>query len=120
MQDSLPQSVRKLLGILENIEKVVANSNTKDKAMKESTEKATRKGKQKGTNSNKFCIPKKAKVEKSCMLCQKYGGACGTCYSEYQRYKKRDEKLDSRIAKKGTKKLESDNFAKILGYESSN
>jgi len=69
-QDSLPQSVRKLLGILENIEKVVANSNTKDKAMKESTEKATRKGKHKGTNSNEFWIPKKAKVEKSYALCR--------------------------------------------------
>ena len=53
-QDSLPQSIRKLLGILENIEKVVVNSNTKDKAMKESTEKATRKGKHEGTNSYKF------------------------------------------------------------------
>ena len=45
-QDSLPQSVRKLLGI--------ANSNAKEKAAKENTEKATRKGKRKGTNSNEF------------------------------------------------------------------
>jgi hypothetical protein len=31
-QDSLPQSVRKLLGILENVErKVVVNSNAKEK-----------------------------------------------------------------------------------------
>ncbi len=42
--------------------------------MKESTEKATGKGKHKGTNSNKFQIPKRAKVKKSCALCQKYGG----------------------------------------------
>jgi hypothetical protein len=53
-QDSLPQSVRKLLGILENIEKWVANSNAKEKAVKESTEKATGKAKHKGTNSNEF------------------------------------------------------------------
>jgi hypothetical protein len=44
-QDSLPQSIRKLLGIFENIEKVVASSNAKEKATKESTEKVTGKGK---------------------------------------------------------------------------
>jgi hypothetical protein len=44
-QDSLPQSIRKLLGILENVKKVVASSNAKEKAMKESTEKVTGKGK---------------------------------------------------------------------------
>ncbi len=40
-QDLLPQSVRKLLGILENVEKVVANSDAKERAKKECTEKAT-------------------------------------------------------------------------------
>jgi hypothetical protein len=74
MQDSLPQSIRKLLGILENIEKVVANFNAKDKSARESTKKATGKGKHKGTHSNELQVPKKAKVEKSCMLCQKHGG----------------------------------------------
>ncbi len=44
-QDLLPQSVRKLLSILENVKKVVASSNTKEKATKESTEKVTGKGK---------------------------------------------------------------------------
>jgi hypothetical protein len=44
-QGSLSQSVRKLLGILENVKKVVASSNSKEKATKESTEKGTRKGK---------------------------------------------------------------------------
>ena len=38
-QDSLPQSVRKLLGVLENVEKVVANSNAKEKAAKEKAAK---------------------------------------------------------------------------------
>jgi hypothetical protein len=47
-QESLPQSVRRLLGVL------CANSNVKEKATKESTEKATGKGKRKGTNSNEF------------------------------------------------------------------
>ncbi len=40
-QDSLTQSVRKLLGILENVEQWVANSNTKEKTTKESSKKAT-------------------------------------------------------------------------------
>jgi hypothetical protein len=39
---------------------------------------------------------------------------------ESQMYEKRDKKLDSRAAKKGTKKIVSSNFAKILEYESSN
>jgi hypothetical protein len=73
MQELLPQNIRKLLGILKNIEKCVVNSNAMDKAAKESTEKATGKGKHKGTNSNEFQIPQKEKVEKSCMLCQKHG-----------------------------------------------
>jgi hypothetical protein len=60
-QDLLPQSVKKLLGILDNVEKVEASSNAKEKATKESTEKVTRKGKQKGTNSNEFRIPQKGK-----------------------------------------------------------
>jgi hypothetical protein len=54
MQVSLPQSIRKLLGILENIKKLVANSNAKDKATKESAEKATGKGKHKSANSNEL------------------------------------------------------------------
>ncbi len=40
-QDSFPQSVRKLLGMLENVEKVVVNSNANEKAAKESAEKST-------------------------------------------------------------------------------
>ena len=44
-QDLLPQSIKKLLGILDNVEKVEASSNAKEKATKESTEKVTKKGK---------------------------------------------------------------------------
>jgi hypothetical protein len=43
MQHSLPQGVRKLLDVLKNVEKLVANSNTKEKAVKEGAAKATRK-----------------------------------------------------------------------------
>ncbi len=39
-------------GVLENVEKVVANFNAKEKATKESYEKTTGKGKRKGINSN--------------------------------------------------------------------
>ena len=38
-QDLLPQSIRKLLVILENVEKVVANSNAKEKAQKRTLRK---------------------------------------------------------------------------------
>ncbi len=51
MLDSLPLSIRKLLGVLENVKNVVANSDAKERAKKESTEKATgkrKKGKRKG------------------------------------------------------------------------
>jgi hypothetical protein len=61
-QDSLSQSGRKLLGILENVEKVVAHSNAKENAAKENSEKATRKcekGKRKGSGSKDYHIPKK-------------------------------------------------------------
>ncbi len=73
MQDSLPQSIRKLLGILENVEKVVANSNAKEKTMKESTDKPPESATK--ISARVVIVPKKARVEKSCILCQKYGGA---------------------------------------------
>ena len=77
-QDSLPQSVRKLLGVLENVEKVVANSDAKERSKEKGTEKATgkrEKGKRKNTGSSEYRIPKKVRFEKSCALCQKHGGA---------------------------------------------
>jgi hypothetical protein len=91
-QDSLPQSVRKLLGVLENVEKVVVNSDAKERAKKESTEKATgkrEKGKRKGTSSMDYRIPKKVRFEKGCALCQKHGGAHTTHNTgECRKYKK--------------------------------
>jgi hypothetical protein len=48
------------------------------------------------------------------VLCLKYGGACTMYYLVVQKYEKRDEKLDSHAAKKGSKKLVISDFAKIL------
>jgi hypothetical protein len=95
-QDSLPQSIRNLLGILENVDKVVANSNAKDKAARESSEKATRKrdtGKRKGTGSHKVRVPKKVRIKKGCVLCQKHGGAHTTHNTGECRKYKRDGTL---------------------------
>jgi hypothetical protein len=75
-------------------------------------------GKKTGTNScTRF--PRASCFKKTHHVCQKYGGTCTTWYLENQRYKKRDKKLDSRAAKKGTKKLVSSVCAKILEKESS-
>ncbi len=77
-QDSLPQSIRKLLGVLEKVKKVVANSNAKEKAKKESTENATGKrkkgwkGKHKGSSFMNYRIPKKIRFEKSCVMVGTY------------------------------------------------
>jgi hypothetical protein len=91
-QDSLPQSIQKLLVVLENVEKVVANSNAKERVKKEGTKKATgkhEKGKRKGTSSKDYHIPKKVRSKKSCALCQKYGGAHTTHDTgECRKYKK--------------------------------
>jgi hypothetical protein len=71
-----------------------------------------------GTNScTRF--PQASCFEKTRHVCQKYGGACTTWYSENQRYKKGDEKLDSRAAEKGAQKLVSSASTKILEKESS-
>ncbi len=77
MQESLLQNIRKLFGILENIEKCVANSNAKDKAAKESTEKATSKGKHKGTNSNELNLQKGESWEKLYAVPETWGSAYG-------------------------------------------
>ncbi len=122
-EDSLPQSIRKLLGVLENVKKVVVSSNANKKATKESTEKITGKGKQKGTNSNKFCIPKKAKVEKSCALCQKHGGVHTTHNTGECRKYEKDGILKNGFCKKVTagqkhhgngKKDHSNSFAQFM------
>ncbi len=90
------------MDFLENVEKVVASSNAKEKATKEmaakeSIEKATGKrdkGKRKGTNSHDYRIPKKANVEKSCSLCQKHEGACTIKMELYKRVSVGKQPLD--------------------------
>lgn len=126
-QDSLPQSVRKLLSVLENVEKVVANSDAKEKAAKERVEKTTGKrdkGKRKGTNSNEYRIPKKVRVEKSCALCQKHGGAHTTHNTgECRKYEKDGTLKKSFISGKPTvgkkhhgngKKESANSFAQVM------
>jgi hypothetical protein len=54
-------------------------------------------------------------------FCTRNMGAHVRCTSsECQRYKKRKEKLNSRAAEKGAKKLVCSDFTKILEWESSN
>ncbi len=125
-QESTPQSVRKLLGVLENVEKVVANSTAKDKAAKESAENGAGKrgkGKRKGTGSNNIRVPKKARVKKSCALCQKHGGAHTTHNtSECCKYEK-DGTLQKGFSAKaavgqkhhgGGKKESCNSFAQVM------
>ena len=125
-QDSLPQSVRKLLGVLENVEKVVSNSDAKEKAARESSEKATGKrdkGKRKGTGSHEVRVPKKVRVEKSCALCQKHGGAHTTHNTGECRKYEKDGTLKKSFSGKAAvgqkrhgngKKESANSFAQIM------
>ncbi len=102
------------------------NSNAKDKAANENSEKATRKhdkGKCKGNNSNENQIPNKARVEKSCALCQKHGGAHMTHNTGECRKYKKDGTLKKGFSRKaaigqkrhgGSKKENSNYFVQIM------
>jgi hypothetical protein len=81
-QDTVPQSLRKLLSVLENIEKCensaggpslaplpTANGKYKPNGRFDKSGKRVR------PNSDADRIPKKARSEKYCALCKKYGGA---------------------------------------------
>ena len=81
-QESVPQDLRKLLTVLENIEKCKPSSNvpvktsaTANGSCGKPNGKFEKSGKHKGMNSNGDCIPKKARAERNCTLCKKYGGA---------------------------------------------
>ena len=126
-QDSVPQSVRKLLGILENVEKVVASSNAKEKAAKESADKSNgkrEKGKRKGTGSDHVRVPKKARSEKNCALCQKYGGAHTTHNTGECRKYEKDGTLQKSFSAKtsagkksasgGKKQAYGNSFAQVM------
>ena len=80
-QETVPQGLRKLLTVLENIEKceISAGANLKPLTNGNGHGKpngnSEKTGKRKGTSSNADRIPKKARSEKYCSLCKKYGGA---------------------------------------------
>ena len=80
-QETVPQDLRKLLTVLENIEKCEesAGANLKPSATANGNGKPNgnneKSGKRKGTNSYADRIPKKVRTEKYCALCKKYGGA---------------------------------------------
>ena len=78
-QDSVaPTSMRKLLAVLENIEKMMENQAAKEKvksAKPESKTGSEKPNKRRGMSSSADRIPKKAKSsDKFCQLCKEYGG----------------------------------------------
>ena len=107
-QNTVPQDTRRLLAVLENIEKLStsstvpkspSNGNTGGHA--KSNGNPEKGGKRKNGNSSADKIPKKARVEKHCNLCQKHGGAASTHNtSECTKYEK-DGTLKSEWGKKG-------------------
>ena len=129
-QETVPQELRKLLLILENIEKLGANKQKKPAAASAGTNAKTAEsnGKRKGTNSSSDRIPKKKRTEKHCVLCQKHGGTSASHNTnECTKYEK-DGTLKASWAKKsaGTgkysdKKAKSDGnaFAQVLDRFSS-
>jgi hypothetical protein len=111
------------LGILENVEQVIASSNTKEKAAKEKATRKHDKGKHKGTNSHNYRVSKKAKVEKSCVLCQKYRSTHTTHNTGECRKYDKDGTLQKSFSRKAAvgqkchssgKKETSNSFAQIM------
>ncbi len=77
-----------------------------------------RNGESAGTNScTRF--PQASCFEKMRHVCQKYGGACTTWYSENQRYEKMEWEIGFPHSQERCKKLVSSDYAKILDKESS-
>ena len=110
-QETVPQDTRRLLLVLENIEKLGAtlnppakqppSNNGGNRKPNGNSEKA---GKRKGMSSSASRIPKKQRVEKHCNLCQKHGGAQDTHNTnECTKYEK-DGTLKSEWAKKSSAK----------------
>jgi hypothetical protein len=91
-QDTVPQSLRKLLPVLENIEKSEDSAGARLKPtlpMNGQNKPNGKFEKRKGMSSNADRIPKKARSEKYCALCKKHGGAhtthdTGSC-SKYEK-----------------------------------
>ena len=107
-QNTVPQDTRRLLAVLENIEKLSTNpnvpkspSNGNNGGNAKPNGNSDKNGKRKNGNSSADKIPKKARVEKHCNLCQKHGGAASTHNtSECTKYEK-DGTLKSEWGKKG-------------------
>ena len=88
-QETVPQDLRKLLTVLENIEKCKQSSTvpmkpaaTANGSNGKSNGYAEKNGKRKGMSSLADRIPKKGRTERHCALCQKYGGTHTTHNTE--------------------------------------
>jgi len=81
-QDTIPQDPRRLLIVLENIEKLGVTTATPKPAANsghaKSNGKSDSNGKRKGTDSASGQPQKKKRTEKHCVLCQKHGGKPAT------------------------------------------
>ena len=126
-QETVPQDTRKLLLVLENIEKIGVNQKPAANNAGTNAKPAEYNGKRKSTNSSADRIPKKKRTEKHCVLCQKHGGAPSSHNtSECTKYDK-DGKLKSGWAAKsaGTgkslnkKKFDGQSFAQVFDRFSS-
>lgn len=125
-QETIPQDSRKLLIVLENIEKVVPSStaattkpNTTNAGSSKLNGKSDAGGKRKGTDSSASGTAKKKRTEKHCVLCQKYGGKAATHNtSDCTKYEK-DGTLQKAwagnkyAADKTNKKSEGNSFAQL-------
>ena len=124
-QDSIPQSMRKLLAVLENIEKCNTNSATQAAPSNEKAQKSNgnfeKSGKRKGSRSSTDRIPKKPRVEKHCVLCQKHGTSLTAPSThntnECRRYEKDGTVKNSSgkfsVQNKSYKKPEGNSFAQL-------
>lgn len=123
-QNTIPQDTRRLLTVLENIEKLSTNSavpkpppTNNNGGNAKSNGNSEKHGKRKSTNSSAARFPKKQRVEKHCTLCQKHGGAQSTHNtSECTKYEK-DGTLKTEWTKKSsvrTKTLGGKSFAQAL------
>ena len=126
-QETVPQDTRKLLLVLENIEKIGVNQKPAANNAGTNAKPTENNGKRKGMNSSTDRIPKKKRTEKHCVLCQKHGGAPSSHNtSECTKYDK-DGKLKSGWAAKsaGTgkssnkKKFDGQSFAQVFDKFSS-
>ena len=124
IQETVPQSMRKLLSILETIEKCEANSAAQSKpqangqADKSNSNGKVEKGKRKGMKSATDRIPKKLRSEKHCVLCKEFGGKPDT-HNTLQCFKwEKGGKLKSGFGSSGAekpfkKKAENSAFAQL-------